>query len=137
MDQLNPENVQASLAHNAWLFASLALVGVVFLARKFLTAKVPFLGTQAGGAILTIATSFAGAAGTALLTGQPMSWLLALAAAKVAFTAAGGWTLVSHLFTLLQTGDPVTIKADAAAAGAKAADASTPKTLEDIAKGTP
>lgn len=145
-DALNPENlelfaglaVDAVKSGNGWLILSVALVAVVWAARKFLGDKVPFLKTQAGGALLTLVASFAGALATVLTSGSPMSWVIALGAFKVAFTAAGGWTLVKHLLTLLQGKDPATIKAGAEAAGAKAVESAvndgTVQSVEDVLK---
>lgn len=142
MDTLTPDNLEvfAQLAWkavqtgNAWLIFSFALVLVVYLVRKFLGPRVPFLQTQAGGAILTLVGSFAGATGSALMAGQAMNPALALAAFKVAFTASGGWTLVKHLMTLIKTADAEKIKAEAEAAGKEAAAKTVPQSLRDAFK---
>lgn len=130
MEALNPENLEvfaklaldAARSGNAWMLISLALILAVYLVRKFLGPKVPFLQTQGGGALLNLVMAFAGALASTLLAGQTMSPLLALAAFKVAFAAAGGWTLVKHLLSLIRV-DPVAIKAEAEAAGVKAGEA--------------
>lgn len=130
-DALNPENLEAfaklafesAKTGNAWMLVSLSLIGSVALVRKFLGPKIPFLQTQAGGAILNLVMAMGGATATALMSGQPMSPELALTAFKVAFSAAGGFTLVKHLLTLFKGRDPVQIKADAAAEGVKAGEA--------------
>lgn len=130
MEALDPENLEAfaklaldaARSGNAWMLISLALILAVYLVRKFLGPKVPFLRTQGGGAILNLVMAFAGALASTLLAGQTMSPLLALAAFKVAFTAAGGWTLVKHLLSLVRV-DPEAIKAAAEAEGVKAKDA--------------
>lgn len=142
MENLDPENIeafaklawQAVQSGNAWLILSFALVLAVYLVRKFLGTKVPFLQTQAGGAILTLVGSFAGAAGSALMAGQTMSPVLALAAFKVAFAASGGWTLVKHLLTLIKSADAAKIKAEAEAAGKEAAAKVVPQSLRDALK---
>ncbi len=142
METLDPENLevfaklawQAVQTGNAWLILSFALVLVVWGVRKFLGPKVPFLQTQAGGAILTLVGSFAGAAGSALMAGQAMSPVLALAAFKVAFAASGGWTLVKHLLTLIKSADAAKIKAEAEAAGKEAAAKVVPQSLRDALK---
>jgi hypothetical protein len=118
-DVLNPENLEAfaklafeaAKTGNAWMLVSLGLILAVYLVRKFLGPKVPFLQTQAGGAILNLVMAFAGAIASALIAGQSMNPLLAVAAFKVAFTAAGGFTLVKHLLTLFKGKNPEQIKA--------------------------
>lgn len=125
MEALNPENLEvfakllfeAAKSGNAWLLISLALIGGVYLVRRFLGGKVPFLKSQAGGALLNLVMAFAGAIASALLAGQSMSPVVALAAFKIAFAAAGGWTIVKHLLTLLKGKDPEAIKAESEAAG--------------------
>lgn len=129
MDDLtNPETLQALLAlavegaktGNAWLLIALAVVALVFVARKFLGPKIPFFATKAGGALLTLLSSFGGAVTAALASGQKMTPILALGAFKIAFAAAGGWTIVKHLFTLFQGTDPAQIKTDAMLKGVEA-----------------
>ena len=146
-DALNPENLEAfaklafeaAKTGNAWMVISLALIAAVFLVRKFLGPKVPFLQTQAGGAILNLVLAFAGAVASALMAGQSMNPVLALAAFKVAFTAAGGFTLVKHLLTLFKGKNPEQIKAEAAAEGVKAGEAAVAKgeilSVKDVLEG--
>lgn len=79
------------------LAAALALVLLVAVARKWLAPRVPFFGSDAGGALLALAGSFGGAVATALLAGATLSWSVAWTALGVAFTAAGGYSLVKRL----------------------------------------
>lgn len=76
------------------LVAALALILVVFVLRKFVAPKVPFLASDAGGAILVLATSIFGAFGNALAAGQPLSFALAVKALQIGFAAAGGWAVL-------------------------------------------
>jgi hypothetical protein len=80
-----------------WIAASLALVMLTALARKYGTGKLPFLATGAGAAILVLVGSFGGALATALLAGSAISLGLAFTALKVAFAAAGGFSLAKSL----------------------------------------
>lgn len=142
-DVLNPENlsafanllVQAAKDRNAFLVLALALIAAVYLVRRFIAKKVPFFGTQAGGAVLTMMSSFAGALASSLLAGQAFSPMLALAALKIGFSAAGGWTLVKHFLTFWKGSDPAQIKQAAEEAGAAAAAAAKPLTVEEIVAG--
>ncbi|NTX16164.1 hypothetical protein HUA76_35880 [Myxococcus sp. CA056] len=101
----NPEqfDVFAQLLFNAVtsqnyaLVASLVVVLLVYLLRKFGGAFVPFFNTDRGGAVLVLGVSLAGAVANALAAGAPFSLALVLTAVKVALTAAGGFTLVKRL----------------------------------------
>lgn len=143
LSTVSPDNIEqfvnlvfdAIKGGNWWLLVALGLVLVVWLVRKLLGPKVPWLQTQAGGAILNLVISFGGALATVLVTGQPMGWLVALGALKVAFTAAGGWTLVKHLLTLLGGADAAAIKADAEKAGEAAAAKAPVLSITDAVKG--
>lgn len=127
--------MQAAQDKNGFMLLAIALVGAVYLTRKFLAKKIPFLQSQAGGSILVFVNAFAGMLITSLASGQPMSGAMALTALKIAFTAAGGWTLVKHLLSSLRKEDVEEIKAEAVQAGEKAASDAPVKSLEDIANG--
>ncbi len=151
MDALNPDNLQAFAkflldavqTRNYGLLMAAALSGVVYLLRKYAAAKWPFLQTQAGGGLLLLGTSLAGALLTTFAAGATVTAPLLLAALSTAFWAAGGWTLASHLLMPLAQkflpgifkGDAPAIEAAASAAGAAAADATTPQTAADIVNG--
>lgn len=140
MDALNPENfelfakllMEAAKSKNGFMLLALALILAVFLTRKFLASRVPFLGTKAGGALLVFVQAFAGAVATALTAGEPMSWPLALMALKVALTGAGGWTLLKDVFSLLKSKTADDAKAAATEAGAKAAGDVKHESLTDL-----
>ncbi|QSQ17171.1 hypothetical protein [Myxococcus landrumensis] len=101
----NPEQLEefarlvldAVTSRNYALLAALVVVLLVYLLRKFGGAFVPFLRTDRGGALLVLGVSLAGAVANALAAGAPFSLALVLTAAKVALTAAGGFTLVKRL----------------------------------------
>ncbi|NTX39841.1 hypothetical protein HUA78_35930 [Myxococcus sp. CA033] len=87
----------AVTSQNYALVASLVVVLLVFLLRKFGGTFVPFFNTDRGGAVLVLGVSLAGAVANALAAGAPFSLSLMLTAVKVALTAAGGFTLVKRL----------------------------------------
>lgn len=80
--------------------AALALVAAVWAVRKFVAPKVPFFGTDAGGAVMLLGTSALGGLATALLAGGALSGPMLWAAVAVAVKAAGGWTLAKRLLPL-------------------------------------
>lgn len=81
------------------LVAALVVVCAVWAVRKFGAARVPWLSTDRGGAVLVLATSLAGAVATALLGGAAFSLPLLVQALSVALSAAGGFNLVKKLAT--------------------------------------
>jgi hypothetical protein len=89
---------QAVTSGNWFLLAAFALVAAVFGARKFLTPRVPFFASDSGGVLLTFLGALGGGLATALAAGENMSWVLALASAKVAFVAMGGYSALKKAF---------------------------------------
>jgi hypothetical protein len=121
----------AVTAHQYWLLASLVLVGLVWALRKYLAPKVPFLASDAGGALLSFLVAFASGLGVALMGGTPMSAALALTVFVAAFKVSGGWALLMHLLDPLLTKwglhfDAAATQATAAQAGSTAAAAAPP-----------
>lgn len=145
MEALNPENLEAFAGllvkavetKNVALIAALAAILAVYLLRRFVLGKVPFFQSKAGGAVLTLVVAFLGSLATSLLGGAAFSGALVLGALQVAFTAAGGWTLVKHLLSVIRKEDPALIKGEAAAAGAAAAAevAKNPKSVLELING--
>lgn len=80
-----------------WLGAATALVFAVAVARRYLVERIPFLASDAGGAVLTLVGSFGGAVATALAAGGAVSLGLMWTALGVAAMAAGGYSLVKKL----------------------------------------
>lgn len=76
------------------LVAALALMLVVFALRKFGAARLPWLASDAGGAVAVLLTSVLGAVATALTAGEVLSPALLLKALQVGFAAAGGWAVL-------------------------------------------
>src|SRR5574343_597485 len=102
---VDPENFESLLklaleavqGRNWVLLAGIALIVAVAVARKLFGSRVPFLQTDAGGAVTVLVLSFLGAGVSALAQGQTLDGQLILEAFKVAFVAAGGFNLVKKL----------------------------------------
>lgn len=135
----NPEQVEefarvvldAVQGRNYALLASLGVVLVVYLLRKFGGARIPFLRTDRGGALLVLVVSLSGAVANALAAGAPFSAALLLTALRVGLTAAGGFTLIKRLVF----GEPAIARAEQegeAAAGAVAGKAAAIRVLEQL-----
>jgi len=126
MDDLTSDSIaalaklalQAAQGKDLLLGVAVLLIVAVLVLRRFLAPRVPFFASALGGSVLVFSTAFAGALLTSLLAGQGASPALFLSAAKVAFIASGGWSLVGkRVAALLQRGDAEKIKAEALAAG--------------------
>ncbi|MCP3103838.1 hypothetical protein LZ198_33660 [Myxococcus sp. K15C18031901] len=125
--------LDAVTSRNYALVASLVVVVLVYLLRKFGSAFVPFFNTDRGGAVLVLAVSLAGAVANALAAGASFSLALVLTAVKVALTAAGGFTLIKRLLF----GDAAIESAEVAgeiAAGQVAGKAAAIAVLEQLDK---
>lgn len=74
--------------------ASLAVVLIVALARRYGSSRIPFLGTERGAALLAFVGSFAGAMAAGLDGDGSFSQQLLLTAVNVALAATGGYMAV-------------------------------------------
>lgn len=90
----------AFLAGNDVYAGSLALVFGVALARRYGTARYPWLSTDAGSAATTMLMSFGGAMVAALGAGAAPTWSMAGHATVVGVTAMGGYAALRHLVVL-------------------------------------
>lgn len=97
----------AAVESGEWLPAlALAVIGLVFAIRKWKVlrwalpdAADDWLATDRGGAVLALSVALLGAAANAVLAGDGLPSLEALGSAlKVAFLAAGGFTIVKKIF---------------------------------------
>jgi hypothetical protein len=80
------------------MFAALALIGVVYVARKY-GAKVPgkigaFAASDRGGAALALGLAIVGGVSHALLAARPLGLSMLVSAVYISFLAAGGYSLV-------------------------------------------
>ena len=77
--------------------AALALVFAVAAARRYGGARVPFLRSDAGGALLAVGGAFAGALATSIAASGAISIGLLWSALGVAVAAGGGYSLIKRL----------------------------------------
>jgi len=89
--------VRAASSGNWYFLVAAALVAVTWAARKYLSPRWAFLGSDAGGVLLTFSLAFFGALASALGSGAALSTTLFVAAAKIAFTAMGGYAALRKL----------------------------------------
>lgn len=78
--------------------AALCLVLAVALVKRYAPTRFqPFLHSDAGHALTTLAMAFGGALATATIGGAPWHWGMLTTAGGVAVTAVGGLMMVEHL----------------------------------------
>lgn len=102
--------LDAVLGGHWFLAAALALVLTVGLASKYGAKRFPVLATGPGKALLVLVGAFGGALATAATAATAPSLALMWTAAKVAFFAAGGYSLVSSLVGPLVTKAPAWLR---------------------------
>lgn len=90
------EIVQAVRDGNWKAAAAGFLILLVWAARKF-GNKIAFFRSDRGGPVLVFLMSFAGALGTAMMAGEPISLKLFLTAAEVALMAMGGFVALKRI----------------------------------------
>lgn len=96
LDLLRPIYAAFLAGHDVYA-GSLALVFSVAIARRYGTAKVPWLSTDAGAATTTMLMAFGGAMVAAAGASATPTWSMAGHATVVAVTAMGGYTLLLKL----------------------------------------
>ena len=96
--------------------ASVMLIGLVFVVRKYGTSGLPIVGwrflpswfgTDRGGVALTFALAVAGAIGHALAADAPVDFKLFESALLVGLTAIGGYVGLRRLWKPKDAGAPV------------------------------
>jgi hypothetical protein len=92
---------EAVKSGNSFLAAAMTLVLLVALARRYGISRFPFLGSDAGGAAMTLVGSFGGALSTALLAGSAPSLGLLSTALGIAVAASGGYSMAKRLLVPL------------------------------------
>ncbi|WP_233604967.1 hypothetical protein [Corallococcus sp. AB030] len=89
--------LDAVTARNWALVASLAVIALVYVLRRFVGAWWPLLRTARAGAVLALLLSVSGAMANALLAGESFTVALLLKALTIGLGAAGGFTVVKTL----------------------------------------
>lgn len=75
--------------------AILVLVISIFIARKLLVKRIPWLATDRAGVLMTVLMAFGGAAGATIISGGTLTMGLAVSALGAAVSASGGWSLIT------------------------------------------
>jgi len=98
LDLLKPV-YDAFVAGNKIYAGALALVAALALLKRYAPGKFgAWLGTDIGGTLMALATSFFGAIATAFASGNtPFSMGLVWTAAHIAAVAAGGYAIIKKL----------------------------------------
>jgi hypothetical protein len=89
--------LDAVTSRNWALVASLAVVALVYVLRRFAGAWWPVLRTARAGAVLAVLVAVAGAVANALLAGEAFTAGLLLKAFAIGLGAAGGFSVVKAL----------------------------------------
>jgi len=96
-DLLKPLYEAFSGGHYAYA-AALLTIAIVTLVKRWLADKIPFLHTDAGGALLAVCAAMASAVATALAApGAAVSWSLMKSSFLVGVGAAGGFTVLNDV----------------------------------------
>lgn len=82
---------------NWWAVTAAGLAIAVFWARKALARRWPWIASDRGGVLSLLVGGTLGGVAIALLGGQALGLGVVFAAAKVAFTAAGGFSVLRKL----------------------------------------
>jgi hypothetical protein len=77
--------------------AVVALIVAVYVARKLLVKRIPWLASDRAGVATTLALAILGSVATALVGGGTMGLTLVWGAGLAALKAAGGWSLLTKL----------------------------------------
>ncbi|QRK06062.1 hypothetical protein JQX13_38955 [Archangium violaceum] len=95
--------VQAVASRNWGLLACAVVLGAVFLVRKFLVGRVPWLASDVAGVALSMVTATVLSLVGALKTGTPLSLSLVLGAILTAAGASGLWSWGKKLTAAAKT----------------------------------
>ncbi|MBZ4336420.1 hypothetical protein K8556_36875 [Corallococcus sp. AS-1-12] len=126
--------LDAVTARNWALVASLGVVALVYVLRRYMGAWWPVLRTARAGAALAVLLSVAGAVANALLAGESFTVALLLKAVAIGLGAAGGFSVVKAL--LFGDADAEAVqKAGEVAAGEIAGKAAAVAALESLKPG--
>ncbi|WP_255443052.1 hypothetical protein [Corallococcus sp. Z5C101001] len=138
----DPSNVEAFArlvldavtAQNWALVASLGVVVLVYVLRRYVGTWWPWLRTARAGAALAVLLSVAGAVANALLAGEAFTVALLLKAVAIGLGAAGGFSVMKTL--LVGDADAEAVRnAGEVAAGEIAGKAAAVAALEALTPG--
>lgn len=82
---------------NYWAIAAALMCAAVFVARRALVKRIPWLGSDRGGVALALVGGTAFGVAVGLVGGAPMGVAAVMSAFKVALAAAGGFTALRKL----------------------------------------
>lgn len=101
IDTLDPDLLQTlfeKVLSGEWLaVAAIGVVLAVYLTRRFVAPRIPFLLTDHGGAILALAGGILGGVSNAVLAGNEISFMVVQTGVTVGFVAAGGYATVKKI----------------------------------------
>ena len=83
---------QALTSRNWGLLACAAVLCAVYVVRRFLKARVPWLSSDVAGVLLSVVTATVLSVSTTLAAGQPLTASLLLGAILTAAGASGVWS---------------------------------------------
>jgi hypothetical protein len=96
-------SVLAAVKGGDWqLLVGLGLTGLIFVIRKFGAKWIPWLGTSLGGATLAGLIVLLGGLAVALGAHQPITWTLLSTLLVATWTAAGTWTWLRRMLSLVE-----------------------------------
>lgn len=104
LDMLRPVIDAVTSGHYAAASAALLILAIA-LTRRYLAPHWAFLGTDAGGALLTLVGSL-GAGLATVVAGGPLTVSGAWTAVTIAVGAAGGYTILNKLLSPLEAKAP-------------------------------
>ncbi len=92
------ERVLEAVKSSNWrMLAALAVIALVYAARRWASRVWPWLATDRGGAALVLATAMLGAVVNTWGAGKAMSLQMVLSALQIGFLAGGGYAVVKKL----------------------------------------
>jgi len=91
-------DVVAGARSGNWRMVVGAALALLMLGLKTARDKTKWFSGDRGGAILVLSLSLCGALGTSLATGLPVDLRMLVGVFGVAFTAAGGYSVIKSLF---------------------------------------
>jgi hypothetical protein len=125
---------------NVWILMSCVVGLMIWVAQKFLSNRLPWLGTPMATTIMAVVLAFSGALATALPVGGfgALTVPVLVAAVKITFSSAAGKLMLQLLLAWIlskigvPTIDAQAVKVEAIKSGEEAASNVEPLTSKDI-----